>query len=193
MPESRMSEHRVPHPVIRRLWPSDAAAVEAYFLRLDPETRANRFMGALSDAAALAYARRALTVDGVVFGGFVGGTLRALGELRPAHAPPSRYGLGAEAEAAFAVERGYRRNGLGQALFRRIAGAARNRGVRDLRVRCLGRNRPMQNLALRVGADLRMVDGEAEGALHLARPTPASLWQESVTEAFDFTLALAAA
>ncbi|WP_244473086.1 MULTISPECIES: GNAT family N-acetyltransferase [unclassified Methylobacterium] len=197
MPESRTreprSEPRALHPVIRRLWPSDAAAVEAYFLRLDPETRANRFMGTLSDAAALAYARRALRIDGVVFGGFVDGTLRALGELRPTRAPPSRYRLGAEAEAAFAVERGYRRNGLGHALFRRIAGAARNRGVRDLRVRCLSRNRPMQNLALRVGADLRMADGEAEGALHLARPTPVSLWQESVTEAFDFTLALAAA
>jgi GNAT superfamily N-acetyltransferase len=180
-------------PVIRRLWPSDAAAVESYFLRLDPETRASRFMGTLSDTAALAYARQALKVDGVVFGGFVDGTLRALGELRPSQTPPSRYALGAEAEAAFAVERDYRRNGLGHALFRRIAEAARHRGVQDLRVRCLSRNRPMQGLAARVGADLHMAGGESEGALHLPRPTPASLWRESVTEAFDFTLALAAA
>ena len=35
--------------------------------------------------------------------------------------------------------------------------------------------------------------GEADGALHLARPTPVSLWQEGVTEAVDFTLALTAA
>lgn len=63
----------------------------------------------------------------------------------------------------------------------------------DLRVRCLGRNRPMQGLATRVGADLRMVAGEAEGALHLPRPTAVSLWRERVVEAFDFTLALAAA
>jgi GNAT superfamily N-acetyltransferase len=188
-----MPESRILRPVIRRLWPSDAAAVEAYFLRLDTETRASRFMGTLGDAAALAYARQALKVDGVVFGGFVDGTLRALGELRPSQAPPSRYALGPQAEAAFAVERGYRRNGLGQALFRRIAEAGRHRGVTDLRVRCLGRNRPMQGLAIRVGADLRMVAGEAEGALHLPRPTPASLWRESVAEAFDFTLALAAA
>lgn len=196
MPEPRpepRAESSPLHPVIRRLWPSDAAAVEAYFLRLDPETRASRFMGTLSDAAALAYARRALKVDGVVFGAFVDGTLRALGELRPTRTPPPGFSLGPDAEAAFAVERDYRRNGLGQALFRRIAGAARNRGVRDLRVRCLARNRPMLGLAARAGVDLRMAGGESEGALHLAHPTPVSLWQEGVTEAFDFTLALAAA
>ena len=72
------------------------------------------------------------------------GTLRGLGELRPASVPPPGFVLGAEAEAAFAVEKAFRRNGLGQALFRRIAAAARNRGVRDLHVRCLAWNRPMR-------------------------------------------------
>jgi GNAT superfamily N-acetyltransferase len=188
MPDTRST----PHPIIRRLWPNDGPMVEAYFLRLDPETRANRFMGALSDAAALTYARNAMSAEGLMFGGFIDGTLRGLGELRPAAAPPG-FILGAEAEAAFAVEKAYRRNGLGQALFRRIAAAARNRGVRDLHVRCLAWNRPMRELATKVGADLRISGGEADGALHLARPTPASLWQEGVTEAFDFTLALTAA
>lgn len=189
MPDTRST----PHPIIRRLWPNDGPVVEAYFLRLDPETRANRFMGALSDAAALTYARNAMSAEGLMFGGFIDGTLRGLGELRPASAPPPGFILGAEAEAAFAVEKAYRRNGLGQALFRRIAAAARNRGVRDLHVRCLAWNRPMRELATKVGADLRISGGEADGALHLARPTPASLWQEGVTEAFDFTLALTAA
>ena len=74
--------------------------------------------------------RNALNAEGLMFGGFVDGTLRGLGELRPASAPPPGFVLGTEAEAAFAVEKAYRRNGLGQALFRRIAAAARNRGVR---------------------------------------------------------------
>ena len=51
----------------------------------------------------------------------------------------------------------------------------------------------MQGLANKVGADLRITGGEADGALHLPRPTPVSLWQEGVTEAVDFTLALTAA
>ncbi|MGU3361322.1 N-acetyltransferase family protein [Methylobacterium sp. M6A4_1b] len=185
--------HPTLHPLIRRLWPNDGPAVEAYFLRLDPETRASRFMGALSDAAAVAYARNAMGAEGLMYGSFVEGTLRGLGELRPASAPPPGFALGTEAEAAFAVEKAFRRNGLGQALFGRIAAAARNRGVRDLHVRCLPWNRPMRGLAAKVGADLRITGGEADGALHLARPTPASLWQEGVTEAVDFTLALTAA
>ncbi|WP_348645178.1 GNAT family N-acetyltransferase [Methylobacterium sp. BTF04] len=180
-------------PLVRRLWPSDDAQVQDYILRLDPETRAERFMGTLSDTAARTYARNAMRADGLMFGGFVAGTLRGLGELRPAGARSPGRMLGPEAEAAFAVERGYRRNGLGQALFRRIAGAARHRGVRDLHVRCLSWNRPMQGLARKVGASLRIQGDEADGALHLARPTPVSLWQEGVAEAFDFTLALSAA
>ena len=185
--------HPTLHPVIRRLWPNDGPAVEAYFLRLDPETRANRFMGALSDAAALTYAHGAMRAEGLMFGGFVDGVLRGLGELRPASAPLPGFRLGVQAEAAFAVEKAYRRKGLGQALFRRIAAAARNRGVRDLHVRCLPWNRPMRELAVKVGADLRIVGGEADGAVHLPRFTPVSLWQEGVTEAVDFTLALTAA
>lgn len=188
-----MPHHPSSESTIRRLWPSDRAVVQAYFLRLDPETRANRFMGALSDAAALAYARRAMRADGLMFGAFVGGVLRGLGELRPLEKRPSGFGFGGEAEAAFAVERDFRRLGLGQGLFQRIADAARNRGVRDLHVRCLSWNGPMRSLAAKVGADLHLSGGEAEGALHLPRATPVSLWHEGVTEALDFTLAVAAA
>ena len=36
-----------PGHAVRRLWPSDQPAILAYFTRLDPETRANRFMGAV--------------------------------------------------------------------------------------------------------------------------------------------------
>ena len=186
---------------VRRLWPSDRARVLGYFLRLDPETRANRFMGAVSAAGVRAYAESAVTADGLIFGAFVDGTLRGLGELRPtgplpSHLPghlPGRMALGPEAEAAFAVERDYRRNGIGTALFARITDAARNRGVSDLHVRCLSRNGPMRGLAAKLGADLRLLGSEAEGALHLARPTPFSLWHESIAEAFDFTLAVASA
>ncbi|MGU3536504.1 N-acetyltransferase family protein [Methylobacterium sp. A54F] len=178
---------------VRRLWPSDRAAILAYFLRLDPETRANRFMGAVSERGVRAYAEQAATAEGLAFGAFVDGTLRGLGELRPGG--PRRLGrpLGGEAEAAFAVERGFRRRGLGSALFARIEAAARNRGVGDLHVRCLARNGPMRGLAAKHGATLMAAGPETDGALHLDRPTPVSLWHESIAEAFDLTLAFAAA
>lgn len=184
LPEPKPSGH-----TIRRLRASDRADILAYFLRLDPETRANRFMGSVGEAGIRAYAEHAVTADGLIFGAFVSGTLRGIGELRPSGPGATPFQLGAEAEAAFAVERAYRRRGIGSALFARIAEAARNRGVGDLHVRCLALNGPMRRLAIRHGADLRTGGGEAEAAVHLKRPTPFSLWYESIAEAFDFTIA----
>ena len=173
---------------VRRLWPSDRPAIQDYFLRLDPETRANRFMGPVGEAGVLAYATRVTAGEGVVFGAFVEGTLRGLGELRPAGAHV--FGLGAVAEAAFAVEREFRRRGIGTALFARIARAARNRGVASLHVRCLAGNQPMIRLAAKLGADLHTDAHQAEGDVALAQPTPFSLWYETIAEAYDFTLSV---
>src|SRR5690349_15239979 len=88
-----------PTHTIRRLWPADRAAVLDYFLRLDPETRASRFMGNVSEAGVRAYAAQALTAEGVMYGAFVGGVLRGLAELRPMGPGASRYALGPHAEA----------------------------------------------------------------------------------------------
>lgn len=175
---------------VRRLWPSDREVVLGYFLRLDPETRANRFMGQVSEAGVRAYAEGAVSAEGVIYGVFADGALRGLGELRPTRPASTALMLGPRAEAAFAVEAAYRRRGIGGALFRRIARAARHRGVVDLEVRCLARNSPMLRLAARQGADLRVSSGETEGLLHLPRPTPASLWYEAIAEGVDFTRAV---
>lgn len=175
----------------RRLWPSDRRAVEAHFLRLDSQTRANRFMAAIGDHGALAYAARSFDHAGVMYGAFVNGALRGVGELRPG-GPRGLGPLGHRAEAAFAIERGYRRRGLGAMLFRRVVGAARHRGVADLHVRCLTANAPMRNLARKLGAELSLTGPETDGTIRLATPTPFSLWRESLVEAFDLTLANAA-
>ncbi|MFK5597086.1 GNAT family N-acetyltransferase [Methylobacterium sp. WL30] len=184
LPEPKPAGH-----TIRRLRASDRAQILAYFLRLDPETRANRFMGSVGEAGIRAYAERAVTADGLIFGAFVSGTLRGVAELRPSGPGATPLDLGRQAEAAFAVERAYRRRGIGGALFTRITEAARNRGVGDLHVRCLAMNGPMRRLAIRHGADLQASGTEAEAAVHLERPTPFSLWHESIAEAFDLTIA----
>lgn len=181
---------QVPAHTIRRLWPADRDAVLDYFLRLDPETRASRFMGNVTAAGVRAYAAQAVRAEGVMYGAYVDGALRGLGELRPMGPSQSRYRLGPQAEAAFAVERTFRRRGIGAALFARIARSARHRGVLDLHVRCLSGNGPMLRLAARHGAALQHEGTEIDGALHLERPTPFSLWYEGIAEAFDFTLAV---
>ena len=60
----------------------------------------------------------------------------------------------------------------------------------DLHVRCLSRNGPMLRLAAKHGAALQREGVETDGALHLDRPTPFSLWHETIAETFDFTIAV---
>lgn len=176
-------------PSLRRLWPSDRPAVRAFFLRLDPETRASRFMAAVNDRMAASYAERATVMSGMVIGGFVDGELRAVGELRPFG---SGQAGGRYAEVALTVERGFRRSGIGSMLLRRLAEAARNRGIAELRLRCLSHNVAMRRLVTGLGAEMRLDDGESEGAIPLARATPLSLWREGIETALDFNLAVAA-
>lgn len=176
-------------PLCRRLWPSDREAVSAHFQRLDPETLASRFMAPVGERTARAYAKRAFVNEGLVYGCFVDGTLRGVGELRPGGRSALGLRLGRRAEAAFTVERDYRRRGIGATLFRRIVGGARNRGVGDVHVRCFTDNASMRRLAIRLGAELKLSGPETNGTIRLDRPTPFSLWYESIAEAFDMTLA----
>lgn len=144
-------------------------------------------MAAVGDRAAAAYAAQAMVAPGLIVGVFVDGTLRAIGELRPfgPGQPDAR-----RAEAALTVERGYRRAGLGWKLLRRLAEAARNRGIVELRLRCLPHNVAMRRLVAGLGAELRLTEGESEGAIRLAQPTPLSLWREGIEAALDFNLAV---
>ncbi|GJE73749.1 hypothetical protein BGCPKDLD_0316 [Methylorubrum suomiense] len=179
--------------ICRRLWPSDAAAVRAHFLRLDPEARASRFMAALGDGAVAAHADRAMRAPGLMFGLFVDGVLRGLAELRPLGVEGRSGRFGVRAEGALAVEPGFRRAGHGGLLLERLAEAARNRAVRELHLRCLPANAAMRRLAGRLGAELRLRDGESEAKLRLTRPTMLSLWREGVEGMLDLGLAAAAA
>ncbi|CAO4138864.1 N-acetyltransferase domain-containing protein [Methylorubrum thiocyanatum] len=180
-------------PSLRRLWPSDGPALRAFFLRLDPETRASRFMAAVSDRTVASYAARAMTAPGMVVGVFVDGTLRAVGELRPfSQSQAGDLQDGRRAEVALTVEQGFRRSGLGSRLLRRLAEAARNRGIAELRLRCLPHNAPMRRLVAGFDAEVRLTEGESEGAIRLARATPLSLWREGFEVALDFGLAVAA-
>lgn len=169
---------------IRRLWRADGRALREHLLRLDLETRRDRFASALSDGAVADYARRAVVAPGLVLGAFVDGQLRGVAELRPLGEGPGPRA----AEGAFSVEKPYRLRGLGTALFDRVSLAARNRGIRRLMVRCLPHNRAMQALAKKFGGELKLDRGETEGFITLDLPTPFSLWRETFDETVDLSL-----
>ncbi|MET7245289.1 GNAT family N-acetyltransferase [Methylobacterium sp. EM32] len=184
--QDRLQPTRLPAGIlVRRLWSSDRDAVVSLFKGLDPDSRFDRFMGAVSEARAASYAAQAVAAEGRIFGAFIDGALRGVGELRPA-------GNDAEAEIAFAVAPGHRGRGLGAALGQRLLDAARNGGTRRLHLRCLPGNRRMRALARRLGAEVRLGGREVHAVLALSPPTLFSLWREGMDGVFDVAAASAA-
>ena len=92
----------------RRLWPADRQVFLEHLMHLDVASRNDRFGGAISDAVIATYAKHSFHHDDVIYGAFVGDTLRAVGELR---AITSNFALpeAGTAEAAFSVETAFRR------------------------------------------------------------------------------------
>ena len=166
------------------------AAFRDHLLRLDPQSRRDRFSGGVSDEFLITYAENCFGSGDLVFGAFVDGPLRGAGELRSSesiwseHAPFAQKAL---AEAAFSVEEAYRRRGLGERLFARIVRAASNHGVKTIEIMCQADNRPMQKLAAKFSTELRFEAHEITGRLVARRPTAFSLWREATQDMADFT------
>ncbi len=85
--------------VIRKLWIGETEKYREHLLRLDPESRHNRFAGAVADEFICNYVDLTGGLDAIVHGLFVGGVMRGAAELRPLGLRLPR-----QAEAAFSVE-----------------------------------------------------------------------------------------
>jgi GNAT superfamily N-acetyltransferase len=179
--------------IIRRLWRADMAVFRAHLLRLDPQSRNDRFGGGVSDEFLIRYSENCFGAGDLVFGAFVDGKLRGAGELRSAdaiwteQAPFMRHVL---AEAAFSVEEPYRRQGIGERLFARIVRAASNHGVETVEIMCQADNRPMQKLVAKFSPELRFHAHAITGRLIARRPTPFSLWREASQDMADLTASM---
>lgn len=174
------ARHNVPG-IIRKLWPTETRRFREHLLRLDRESRANRFGSPVSDYFIEQYSARALGRDPVVHGYFVDGTLRGCAELR---------GFGAlsphRAEAAFSIEKPFQNNGVGSLLMGRTILAARNRSVRKLYMNCLSHNHPMQAIARKYEADLRFQAGDVVAEIANPRPDSFSLLREWIADGYSF-------
>jgi GNAT superfamily N-acetyltransferase len=172
--------------VVRRLWPADLPAFREHLLRLDPQSRRQRFAMSVNDEFIIRYAERCFGIDDVIYGYYVDGTLRGAGELRAVGANI----IGGSVEAAFSVETGWRRKGVGSELMARIVRAARNRRADALYMSCLASNVAMQGLARKFEADLRFETDDTTGKLVARTPTPASVWGEMADNATSFATAM---
>jgi GNAT superfamily N-acetyltransferase len=171
--------------VIRKLWISETELYRDHLLRLDGESRRNRFGGGVSDEFIRSYVGLSIGLDAVIHGFFVDGALRGTGELRslgPAFAE--------EAEAAFSIEKPWQSHGVGTALLERTLLAARNRGFKLLHMACLAENRRMQQLARKFDAELTFDFGSVIGEVEAPHPTPLSVIREMMEDGHGFATAL---
>jgi GNAT superfamily N-acetyltransferase len=188
-----MSE-AAPSPVeIRRLWPADKEAFRDHLIGLDPRSRHLRFGGGMSDDFLVRYAENCFGAGDLLYGAFVDGKLAGAAELRSNRAIWSEqapFGRDIHAEAAFSVDRAYRRRGIGEKLFKRILRAATNHGVETIEIVCLPENVGMQNLAKKFDAHFTFEANSLTGRLTARRPTALSLVREASGDALDFGAAL---
>src|SRR5689334_9922788 len=170
---------------IRKLWISEADLYRDHLLRLDGESRRNRFGGGVSDDFIRRYVDLSVGLDAVIHAFFVDGTLRGAGELRALGT-----GVGEEAEAAFSIEKPWQSHGVGTALLQRTLLAARNRGFKLLHMACLAENRRMQQLARKFDAELTFDFESVIGEVESSRPTPLSLMREVLSDSHGFATAM---
>ena len=148
--------------IVRQLRPSDLPRFREHLLRLDAESRRDRFNGLTDDEFITTYADRCFR-DGTTVIGYVEDD-RVLGaaELheRPDDDEPT-------AEIAFSVERGLQNRGIGGRLFQRLIGNARGLGYTRLRVTTHPQNAAMKALARRFNATITFEAGETVGIIDL--------------------------
>jgi GNAT superfamily N-acetyltransferase len=171
--------------LIRKMWMVEANRYRDHLLRLDPESRHNRFGGAVSDEFLIGYAELAAGLDTIIHGFFVNGTMRGAAELRPIGHPVTQ-----DAEAAISIEKSWQSHGIGSALLARTLLAARNRGIKFLHMACLADNKRMQQLARKFDAELTFDFGSVVGEVSAPRPTPLSVMREVLADSHGFATAM---
>ena len=171
--------------VIPKLWIGEADDYRDHLLRLDAQSRRNRFAGAVSDDFVRDYADLSFGIDAIIHGFFVDGALRGAAELRPIGTPITR-----EAEAAFSIEKPWQSHGVGSELLERTLLAARNRGLKFLHMACLADNKRMQQLARKFDAELSFDFETVIGEVESSRPTPLSLMREVMSDSHGFATAM---
>jgi RimJ/RimL family protein N-acetyltransferase len=139
-----------------------------HLLRLDPESRHDRFHGFMDDDFIERYARKCADDGTVIIAYIENGVVRGAAELHPPDQSADSL-----PEIAFSVEASVRRQGVGSVLFRRLIAEARWKGYHSLRITTGAQNQAMRALANKFGAHLTFRHGESTGSIDLKQyPRP---------------------
>lgn len=156
-----LDQFQAPQIRLRGLEARDQPAHAEHLLRLSPAARRARFHSALNDGAVAAYSQGIDWQHALIFGAFVDGTLRGVGELIPY---PDRD----EGEASFSIEADFQHIGIGKRLVLLTLLAARGSGLSRVHMDFIGDNQAMRRLARDVGA----ISGFSEGVIHAVKTLP---------------------
>jgi RimJ/RimL family protein N-acetyltransferase len=137
-----------------------------HLLRLDPESRHDRFQGFMDDSFIERYAAKCADDGTVIIAYIEDGVVRGAAELHPPDQSPDSL-----PEIAFSVEARVRRQGVGSILFKKLIAEARSKGYRSLRITTSAQNQAMRALAHKFGAHLTFRHGESTGNIDL-EPQP---------------------
>jgi GNAT superfamily N-acetyltransferase len=151
-----------------------------HLLRLDPESRHDRFNGFMEDEFIERYAARCAADGTIIVAYMENGIVRGAAELHPPE--QSDDGL---PEIAFSVEACVRRQGVGSILFKRLLSEARWKGYRRLRVTTGAGNEAMRALASKFGAHLVFRHGESTGTIEVNQATQGELAKLAIDGPLD--------
>jgi RimJ/RimL family protein N-acetyltransferase len=151
--------------IVRQLRPSDLPRFREHLLRLDAESRHDRFNGVTNDAYVSAYAERCFHDGTTVIGYVEDDKVLGAAELHERPDLPEPTG-----EIAFSVERELQHRGIGSALFERLIMNAQGLGYEKLRVTTHSGNLAMKTLARKFNAHLSFENLETVGVIDLGKP-----------------------
>ena len=156
-----------------------------HLLRLDAESRHDRFNGFMDDGFIERYAAKCAD-DGTVIVAYIeDGVVRGAAELHPPDQSPD--GL---PEIAFSVESTVRRQGVGSILFKRLISEARWKGYGALRITTGAQNQAMRSLANKFGAHLTFRQGESTGTIDLKQQPQLELAKLAIATPSDAARAM---
>jgi GNAT superfamily N-acetyltransferase len=149
-----------------------------HLLRLDRESRHDRFHGFMDDGFIERYAAKCAD-DGTMIVAYIeDGVVRGAAELHPPDQSPD-----SQPEIAFSVEAPVRRQGVGSILFEKLIAEARAKGYHGLRITTGAQNNAMRALANKFGAHLTFRHGESTGSIDLKQQPQAEPAKPAITTA----------
>jgi GNAT superfamily N-acetyltransferase len=153
---------------VRTLTTGELPLLREHLLRLDPESRRDRFNGYTDDGFIARYAAKCQTDGTIVVAYIEDGAVRGAAEL---HQPDLSDPM---PEIAFSVEAQLRRRGVGSILFTTLIVKARSLGYDNLRITTGSQNAAMRALAHKFGAHLSFRRGESSGSIDLTAGSAAA-------------------